>query len=140
MIGLPPVLNYCNDTALRDRVAHECFSGKKAICLAISEAFAGSDVAGIRTTAVKSPCGKFYIVNGTKKWITNGMWSDYFTTAVRTEKGFSVLLIERGEGVETEVCQLIDQKKNTVRRPLLTILTANQNFLLFCCRHRVRHF
>lgn len=111
MIGLPPVLNYCNDITLRDRVARECFSGEKAICLAISEAFAGSDVAGIRTTAVKSPCGKFYIVNGTKKWITNGMWSDYFTTAVRTEKGFSVLLIERGEGVETEVCQLIDRSK-----------------------------
>lgn len=103
VIGLPPVLNFCNDNALRDRVARECFSGEKAICLAISEAFAGSDVAGIRTTAVKSKCGQFFIVNGTKKWITNGMWSDYFTTAVRTEKGFSVLLIERGEGVETEV-------------------------------------
>lgn len=103
VIGLPPVLNFCNDNALRDRVARECFSGEKAICLAVSEAFAGSDVAGIRTTAVKSKCGQFFIVNGTKKWITNGMWSDYFTTAVRTEKGFSVLLIERGEGVETEV-------------------------------------
>lgn len=103
VIGLPPVLNFANDAALRDRVARECFSGEKSICLAISEAFAGSDVAGIRTTAVKSDCGKFYIVNGTKKWITNGVWADYFTTAVRTEKGFSVLLIERGEGVETEV-------------------------------------
>lgn len=104
VIGLPPVLNFCNDPALRERVARECFSGEKAICLAISEAFAGSDVAGIRTTAVKSDCGKFYIVNGTKKWITNGVWADYFTTAVKTEKGYSVLLIERGEGVETEVC------------------------------------
>ncbi|RPB16214.1 acyl-CoA dehydrogenase NM domain-like protein [Morchella conica CCBAS932] len=102
VIGLPPVLNFCNDPALRERVARECFSGEKAICLAISEAFAGSDVAGIRTTAVKSDCGKFYIVNGTKKWITNGVWADYFTTAVKTEKGYSVLLIERGEGVETE--------------------------------------
>lgn len=109
MIGLPPVLNFCNDNALRDRVARECFSGEKAICLAISEAFAGSDVAGIRTTAVKSKCGQFYIVNGTKKWITNGMWSDYFTTAVRTEKGFSVLLIERGEGVETEVWLILSR-------------------------------
>lgn len=118
VIGLPPVLNYCNDIALRDRVAHECFTGEKAICLAISEAFAGSDVAGIRTTAVKSECGKFYIVNGTKKWITNGMWSDYFTTAVRTEKGFSVLLIERGEGVETEVWLPMDFERIAVRRTL----------------------
>lgn len=115
MIGLPPVLNFCSDAALRDRVARECFSGEKSICLAISEAFAGSDVAGIRTTAVKSECGKFYIVNGTKKWITNGVWADYFTTAVRTEKGFSVLLIERGEGVETEVGLLINLEQKISR-------------------------
>jgi alkylation response protein AidB-like acyl-CoA dehydrogenase len=42
------------------------------------------------------------IVNGTKKWITNGAWCDYFVTGVRTGKGLSVLLIERGEGVETK--------------------------------------
>jgi len=102
VIGLPPVLNFSRNTSLRDRVMRECFSGEKSICLAISEAFAGSDVAGIRTTAVKSADGAHYVVNGTKKWITNGNWADYFTTAVKTEKGYSVLLIERGEGVETE--------------------------------------
>ncbi|PWW72510.1 acyl-CoA dehydrogenase NM domain-like protein [Tuber magnatum] len=102
VIGLPPVLNFCRNTALRDRVMRECFSGEKSICLAVSEAFAGSDVAAIRTTAVKSADGTHYVVNGTKKWITNGTWADYFTTAVKTEKGYSVLLIERGEGVETE--------------------------------------
>lgn len=42
------------------------------------------------------------IVNGTKKWITNGTWSDYFVTLVRTGKGFTVLLIPRVEGVETK--------------------------------------
>ncbi|KAG0124905.1 acyl-CoA dehydrogenase/oxidase [Tuber indicum] len=102
VIGLPPVLNFCRNTALRDRVMRECFSGEKSICLAVSEAFAGSDVASIRTTAVKSADGTHYVVNGTKKWITNGNWADYFTTAVKTEKGYSMLLIERGEGVETE--------------------------------------
>jgi alkylation response protein AidB-like acyl-CoA dehydrogenase len=102
VIGLPPVLNFCRDTALRERVMRECFSGEKSICLAVSEAFAGSDVAAIRTTAVKTPDGKHYTVNGTKKWITNGTWADYFTTAVKTSKGYSVLLIERSEGVETE--------------------------------------
>ncbi len=77
-------------------------SGEKIICLAISDANAGSDVAGLTCTAEKSSCGKFYIVNGTKKWITNGMFSDYFTTAVRTGKsgmgGISMLLIERSQG------------------------------------------
>lgn len=62
----------------------------------------GSDVAGLRTTAVKTPDGKHYVVNGTKKWITNGIFSDYFVTGVNTGKGLSVLLIERGEGVETK--------------------------------------
>ena len=42
------------------------------------------------------------IVNGTKKWITNGIDSDYFVTMVRTGKGFSVLLIPRCEGLETK--------------------------------------
>jgi alkylation response protein AidB-like acyl-CoA dehydrogenase len=69
--------------------------------LAVTEAFAGSDVAGVKTTAVKTPDGKHYVVNGTKKWITNGAFCDYFVTAVKTDKGLSVLLIERGPGVET---------------------------------------
>jgi alkylation response protein AidB-like acyl-CoA dehydrogenase len=64
VIGLPAVLFHSKSEALRKRVAEECFSGKKRICLAISEAFAGSDVAGIRTTAVKSDDGTHYIVNG----------------------------------------------------------------------------
>lgn len=37
-----------------------------------------------------------------RKWITNGMFADYFVTGCRTEKGFSVLLISRDEGVETK--------------------------------------
>ncbi|KAJ2898145.1 hypothetical protein MKZ38_004145 [Zalerion maritima] len=100
-IGLPCVLNYANDPAFKKRIADECFSGKKKICLAITEAFAGSDVAGLRTTAEKTPDGKHYVVNGTKKWITNGVWCDYFVTGVNTGKGLSVLLIPRGDGVET---------------------------------------
>ena len=41
---------------------------EKRSCLAITEPEAGSDVAGITTTAVKSADGKHYIINGTKKW------------------------------------------------------------------------
>lgn len=41
-------------------------------------------------------------MNGTKKWITNGVFCDYFVTGVRTGKHLSVLLIERSEGVETK--------------------------------------
>lgn len=102
VIGLTCILNFCRDPAMKKRISDEVFSGQKKICLAITEAFAGSDVAGLRTTAVKTADGKHYIVNGTKKWITNGVFSDYFVTGVKTDKGLSVLLIERGEGVETK--------------------------------------
>uniref|UniRef100_A0A0B7KIW9 Cytochrome b5 heme-binding domain-containing protein n=1 Tax=Bionectria ochroleuca TaxID=29856 RepID=A0A0B7KIW9_BIOOC len=101
-IGLTAVLNFGNDPVWKQKIADEVFSGKKKLCLAITEAFAGSDVAGLRTTATKTPDGKHYIVNGTKKWITNGTFCDYFVTGVKTDKGLSVLLIERGEGVETK--------------------------------------
>lgn len=100
-ISLSAVLQFANNEEWKNKIAQEVFSGKKKICLAITEAFAGSDVAGIRTTATKTADGKHYIVNGTKKWITNGVWCDYFVTGVKTDKGLSVMLIERGEGVET---------------------------------------
>jgi len=101
-ISLPVVLQWATNEQVKKRVSEEVLSGRKKISLAISEAYAGSDVAGIRTVATKSADGKHYIVNGTKKWITNGTFSDYFVTAVKTDKGLSVLLIERGEGVETK--------------------------------------
>lgn len=100
-ISLTAVKQWLRNKPLRDQLMEEVLSGKKKMCLAITEAFAGSDVAGLRTTAEKTPDGKYYIINGTKKWITNGMFSDYFVTGCRTKKGFSVILVPRGEGVET---------------------------------------
>lgn len=47
--------------------------GQKIICLNVTEPYAGSDVAGIRCTATKTSDGKHYIVNGEKKYITNGI-------------------------------------------------------------------
>ncbi|RMD41901.1 hypothetical protein DV735_g3251, partial [Chaetothyriales sp. CBS 134920] len=102
MISLTAVQHWANDPELRDRVTEECLTGKKFMCLAITEAFAGSDVAGLRTTAEKTPDGKHYIINGTKKWITNGMFADYFVTGCRTKNGFSVILIPRDDNVETK--------------------------------------
>ncbi|KAL5340264.1 acyl-CoA dehydrogenase/oxidase [Aspergillus crustosus] len=101
-ISLTAVQNWLRNEDLRTRIMEEVLSGRKKMCLAVTEAFAGSDVAGLRTTAEKTPDGKHYIVNGTKKWITNGMWADYFVTACRTPKGFSVLLIPREAGIETK--------------------------------------
>jgi len=72
---------------------------------AVTEPSAGSDVANLKTTAKKTADGKHYIVNGEKKWITNGVFADFFTTAVRTGEegmgGVSLLVIERSKGVKT---------------------------------------
>jgi len=105
LISAPAVYNFGTEEMKRD-IGPKLLNGDAWSCLAISEPFAGSDVAGVRTTAQKTPDGKFYIVNGIKKWITEGMYAQYFVTAVRTggtgNKGMSMLLIERGEGVETK--------------------------------------
>jgi len=104
VIGLPPVIHFGSEE-VKSRVILPCLKGEKIICLAISEPQAGSDVAGLVTVATLTADKKHFIVNGQKKWITNGSFSDYFVTAVRTGskggKGLSLLLIERSEGVTT---------------------------------------
>jgi len=101
-IGLPPVLHF-GQSALRNKVVAEVLKGDKRICLAISEPGAGSDVAGTTTFCTKSPDGKHYIVNGIKKWITNGHFADYFATVAKGPgKGMTLLLVERSEGLTTK--------------------------------------
>jgi alkylation response protein AidB-like acyl-CoA dehydrogenase len=106
LIGFAPLYHFGRPEIV-EKYAPAVVRGEKRICLAITEAFAGSDVANIQTVATKSECGKYYIVNGTKKWITNGTFCDYFVTAVRTgrkedgAKGVSLLMIERSEGLNT---------------------------------------
>ncbi|KAI5304780.1 hypothetical protein KEM56_005943 [Ascosphaera pollenicola] len=94
--GTPPIINF-GSRELKDRLLGDLMYGRKRICIAITEPSAGSDVANIETTAEKTPDGRFYIVNGAKKWITNGMFSDYATMAVRTggsgAKGISLLVV-----------------------------------------------
>ena len=100
VIGLPPVMNFGNKD-LQKKVVPAVLSGEKYISLAISEAFAGSDVAGLRTTAKNNGDGT-WTINGTKKWITNGTFSDYFTVGCKTDKGLTVFLVERNDDVETK--------------------------------------
>jgi alkylation response protein AidB-like acyl-CoA dehydrogenase len=102
-IGCPPMVKFGKKELVK-RILPGILNGDKRICLAITEPDAGSDVANLGCEAVLSEDGKHYIVNGEKKWITNGIWCDYFTTAVRTGtkesgmNGVSVLLIERDMG------------------------------------------
>jgi len=112
-IGLPPVMTFGvpGDPALQERCASQVLAGQRVHCLAVTEPTAGSDVANIQTTAVDDGTGHF-VVNGEKKWITNGIYADYFTVGVRTggpgAGGLSMLLVERSmPGIETRrmLCQ-----------------------------------
>ncbi len=73
-------------------------TGEKIGCLCITEPFGGSDVGGMRTTAVKD--GDHYIINGSKTFITNGIYSDYLIVAAKTSpelgnKGISIFVLDR---------------------------------------------
>ena len=95
-IGLPPIVKWGSD-AMKQRVVPEVLSGEKICALAITEPSGGSDVANLKTRAVRD--GDDYIVNGSKIFITSGVRADYYTVAVRTgDKGYggvSLLLIEK---------------------------------------------
>jgi alkylation response protein AidB-like acyl-CoA dehydrogenase len=64
-IGLPPVLNF-GSPELQAKIVPDVLAGRKFICLAISEAFAGSDVGGMQTYAYKD--GNEWVISGTKKY------------------------------------------------------------------------
>jgi acyl-CoA dehydrogenase len=100
-IGLPPVINFAQQH-LKELIAPAVIDGSKKISLAITEPGAGSDVAQLTTTAKRE--GDYYIVNGSKTYITGGMKANWFTSAVRTSQngaaGISALLIPAdAEGV-----------------------------------------
>jgi len=105
-IGAPVILKYGSDW-MKKEVLPSIISGEQTVVLAISEAFAGSDVAALRTRAQLDASGENYIVNGTKKWITGGMYAEWFVTAVRTGKagagGISMMLIPRSDAVQTTI-------------------------------------
>lgn len=91
-------LNAEGNEAIKQKYLVPSISGDKIGCLCISEPFGGSDVAGMRTTAVKK--GDSYIINGSKTFITNGVLSDYLIVTAKTSpelgnKGISIFVVDR---------------------------------------------
>ena len=93
-----PHLAASGDTDLVDRFVRPTLAGELIGSLAITEPGGGSDVARIRTSAVRD--GDHYVVNGAKTFITSGVRADFVTTAVRTggpgHGGISLLVVEKG--------------------------------------------
>ncbi|CAN5288698.1 acyl-CoA dehydrogenase family protein [soil metagenome] len=95
-IAIPHILNH-GSADLIQRYGVPTMEGEKIGSLAITEPGGGSDVARLRTTAVRD--GDHYVVNGTKTFITSGVRADFVTTAVRTggpgASGVSLLVIDK---------------------------------------------
>jgi len=83
---------------IKSRYLTPSVNGEKVGCLCVSEPFGGSDVAAMRSTAKKE--GDFYILNGSKTFITNGVYADYMIVAAKTNpelgnKGISIFVVDR---------------------------------------------
>ena len=100
-IALPHMVA-SGDAHLVDRFVRPTLAGETIGALAVTEPGGGSDVAGIRTTAVRQRTaqGDVFVVNGAKTFITSGVRADFVTTAVRTggpgHQGISLLVVEAG--------------------------------------------
>jgi alkylation response protein AidB-like acyl-CoA dehydrogenase len=92
----PYILKYGSDL-LKSKYLPGIISGDLISCIGITEPNAGSDVQNIQTNAIKK--GDNYIVNGSKTFITNGVYGDFMVTVVKTDpaaksKGISLLVID----------------------------------------------
>lgn len=97
-LGIFPVLLFGNE-AQKQKYLPDIASGKKLAAFGLTEANAGSDAAGIQTTA--KPDGDEYVLNGTKQWITNGGEAEIYTVVACTNRskgarGFSAFIVEKG--------------------------------------------
>ncbi|XP_005349771.1 very long-chain specific acyl-CoA dehydrogenase, mitochondrial [Microtus ochrogaster] len=82
-IGFKGILLF-GTKAQKEKYLPKVASGKALAAFCLTEPSSGSDAASIRTSAVPSPCGKYYTLNGTKIWISNGGIADVFTVFAKT--------------------------------------------------------
>jgi len=95
--SFPIVLNGSEEQ--KKRYLPDIASGAKLAAFGLTEANAGSDAGGVRTTATRK--GDRYILNGTKQWITNGGEAETYTVIALTDKtkgprGASAFIVEKG--------------------------------------------
>jgi len=97
-LGSYPVLLFGTEDQ-KKKYLPEIASGKRLVAFGLTEANAGSDAAGIQTTA--KPDGNEYVLDGTKQWITNGGEAEIYTIIAMTDKskgarGASAFIVEKG--------------------------------------------
>jgi len=94
-----PISKFGNDEQ-KKKYLKPLAEGKVLGCFALSEPGSGSDAAGMRTTAIRD--GDFYVINGTKNWITNGKEADIcvliaHSNPAERHKGISAFIVDRRE-------------------------------------------
>nr|XP_048304437.1 very long-chain specific acyl-CoA dehydrogenase, mitochondrial [Myodes glareolus] len=82
-IGFKGILLF-GTKAQKEKYLPKVASGEAVAAFCLTEPSSGSDAASIRASAVPSPCGKYYTLNGTKIWISNGGIADIFTVFAKT--------------------------------------------------------
>jgi butyryl-CoA dehydrogenase len=97
-LGTYPIILFGTEEQ-KQKYLPDIAAGKKLAAFGLTEANAGSDAAGIQTTAVLD--GDEYVLNGTKQWITNGGEADVYTVVACTNRskgarGFSAFIVEKG--------------------------------------------
>lgn len=127
-------LNKYASDEIKEKYLTPSVSGDIIGCLGMTEPFAGSDLAALRTTAVKE--GDHYIVNGSKTFITNGVYADYMVTAVKTDpnakgKGVSLLVIDtKSEGyTATKLDKLGIRSSDTAEIAMLNVKVPVANLI-----------
>jgi len=113
MIG-PTLLEYGNEEQKREHIP-KILSGEIRWCQGYSEPGAGSDLAALETSAVLTPDGKEYVINGQKIWTSGAQFSDWIFMLVRTDRtaarkqnGITFLLLDMNQpGVDVRPIQLI---------------------------------
>jgi acyl-CoA dehydrogenase len=99
-IVAPYILHYGTEEQKQEYLP-QMASGSVVGAIAMSEPAAGSDLQGIKTTAIKSADGSHYVLNGSKTFITNGWHADLVIVVAKTDpaagaKGTSLFQVERG--------------------------------------------
>ncbi|XP_032471272.1 very long-chain specific acyl-CoA dehydrogenase, mitochondrial isoform X7 [Phocoena sinus] len=82
-IGFKGILLF-GTKAQKEKYLPKLASGETIAAFCLTEPSSGSDAASIRTSAVPSPCGRYYTLSGSKIWISNGGLADIFTVFAKT--------------------------------------------------------
>lgn len=94
-IGSLPIVYFGNQEQ-KAKYLPKLASGEWVAAYALTEPGSGSDALGARTTARLSDCGKYWILNGTKQWITNSGFADLFVVYAKVDgEKFSAFIVER---------------------------------------------